>query len=278
METFEWNWKTWDGLQMYSKGWAPQGKPKAVICLVHGVGEHIGRYAHVAEAMNRQGYAFLGFDLRGHGKSAGPRGHTPSFEAFMKDIDCFLEEAAQRYPEKPRFLYGHSLGGILVLSYALRRKPKLAGVISTAAGLRTALEEQKVKVLMARVLGALMPNMAIASGLDTSTLSRDPAVEQAYVTDPLVHDKMTLGFGKTMLSAIPWAFEHASEFPLPLLIMHGAKDMLGYPRGSQEFASLAPKEKCTLKMWEGFYHEIHNEPEKEQVFKVMADWMDGQLK
>jgi len=277
METYEWNWKTSDGLQMYSKSWAPQGKPKATICLFHGHGEHIGRYEHVAAALAEKGYALLGFDLRGHGKSAGPRGHTPSFEALMKDIDIFLEETAQHHPYLPRFLYGHSLGGILALSYTLWRKPQLAGVISTAAGLRTSLEEQKSKVMMARVLGAIIPMMAIPSGLDPSTLSRDPAVVHAYVTDPLVHDKMTLGFGKAILSAIPWAFEHANEFPLPLLIMHGTEDALGYPRGSQEFASLVPKEKCTLKLWEGFYHEIHNEPEKEQVFKVMTDWLDKHL-
>lgn len=277
METYEWNWKTSDGLQMYSKGWAPQGKPKAVVCLVHGHGEHIGRYEHVAAALTEKGFPLLGFDLRGHGKSAGPRGHTPSFEALMEDIDIFLAEAEQRYPEKPRFLYGHSLGGILAISYTLHRKPQLAGVISTAAGLRTSLEEQKIKVIMARVLGALIPTMAIASGLDPSTLSRNPAVVQAYVSDPLVHDKMTLGFGKAMLLAIPWAFEHANEFRLPLLIMHGTKDMLGYPRGSQEFASLVPEEMCTLRMWEGFYHEIHNEPGKAEVFKVMTDWLDKHL-
>ena len=278
METFEWNWKTSDGLQMYSKGWAPKGKPKGTICLVHGHGEHIGRYEHVAAALTEQGYALLGFDLRGHGKSGGPRGHLPSFEAFMMDIDRFLEETAGRYPGVPQFLYGHSLGGILVLNYALRRKPRLAGVICTAASLRTALEEQKVKVVMARVMGALMPAMTIASGLDPKTLSCDPAVVQTYVSDPLVHDRMTLGFGKIMLTAIPWTFEHAGELQLPLLIMHGTKDMLGYPRGSQEFAGLAPKDKVTLKMWDGFYHEIHNEPGKAEVFKVMTDWLAARLK
>ena len=278
METFEWKWKTSDGLQMYSKGWAPKGTPKAVICLLHGVGEHIGRYEHVAEALTEKGYALLGFDLRGHGKSAGPRGHLPSFEAFMSDIDRFLAEVAKRYPGAPQFLYGHSMGGILVLNYALRRKPRLAGVISTGAALHTAIEEQKVKVVMARVLGALLPTMTIASGLDPKTLSRDPAVVQAYISDPLVHDRMTAGFGKIILTVNPWTFEHAGELELPLLIMHGTKDMLCYPSSSLEFAGLAPKDKVTLKMWDGFYHEIHNEPEKAQVFKVMTDWLAARLK
>ncbi|MCX6035348.1 MAG: lysophospholipase [Chloroflexi bacterium] len=274
MDMFEWTFKSSDGLDLYVRGWAPKGKPKAMVALIHGLGEHVGRYAHVGAALTEKGYALLGFDLRGHGKSGGSRGYLPSFEAFMTDIDRFLEETAERYPGLPQFLYGHSLGGILVLNYALRRKPRLAGVISTAAGLRTALEEQKVKVIMARILGTLMPTMTLASGLDPKTLSRDPAVVQAYISDPLVHDRMTLGFGKIMLTAIPWTFEHAGELQLPLLIMHGTKDMLGYPRGSQEFAGLAPKERVTLKMWDGFYHEIHNEPEKAEVFKVMLDWLD----
>lgn len=277
METCTWNWKTSDGLQMYSQGWTPKGKPKAVLCLVHGHGEHVGRYAHVGAALTEKGYALLGFDLRGHGKSQGPRGHTPTFEAYMLDIDYFLNESAKRYPNKPHFLYGHSLGGILVLNYALRRKPQVAGVISTAAGLRTALEEQTFKVLLARVLGTLLPTVAIPSGLDPNTLSRDRKVVEAYINDPLVHNRITLGFGKIMLSVLPWTLEHAHEFPVPLLIMHGANDMLGYPRGSQEFASLVPKN-CTLKLWDGLYHEIHNEPEKDKVFKLMTDWLAAHIK
>ena len=192
----------------------------------------------------------------------------------MSDIDLFLEELAGRFPGVPQFLYGHSIGAVLVLNYALRRKTRLAGLISTAVAFHTSVEEQKVKVLMARVLGTLMPAVAIASGLDPKTLSRDPAVVEAYISDPLVHNRITLGFGKTMLTAVPWTFNHASELQLPLLIMHGTKDGLGYPRGSQEFASLAPKDKVTLKMWDGFYHEIHNEPQKAEVFKVITDWLE----
>jgi alpha-beta hydrolase superfamily lysophospholipase len=274
MESFEWTFRSSDGLDMYARGWAPTGKPKAAIALVHGLGEHIGRYEHVGAAMTENGYALLGFDLRGHGKSGGPRGHTPSMEAFLSDIDLFLEGVARRYPGGKQFLYGHSLGGVLVLNYALRRKPHLAGAISTAAALHTSVEEQKVKVVMARILGSLLPSIVFASGLDPNTLSRDPAVVQAYIRDPLVHDRITLGLGKTMLTAAQWIFENAHELQLPLLIMHGTKDMLGFPRGSQEFASLAPKELITLKMWDGFFHEIHNEPGKDQVFRVMFDWLD----
>ncbi len=147
MKTFEWEWKSFDGLTMFARGWEPDGAPKAVVCLVHGHGEHVGRYAHVGAAFAAAGYALLGFDLRGHGKSGGARGHTPSLEAYFNDIDDFLREVAARFPSAPRFLYGHSLGGLLSLSYSLTRKVNARGMIITSPGLRTAIHEQKAKVV-----------------------------------------------------------------------------------------------------------------------------------
>ena len=132
MQHIEFTQQAPDGIQFYFQGWQPETPPKAVVCLVHGLGEHSGRYAHVAAALNDAGYALLGFDLRGHGKSGGPRGHTPSYETLMDDIGRLLAEAAHRYPGRPQFLYGHSLGGNLVLNYALRRKPGIGGVVATS--------------------------------------------------------------------------------------------------------------------------------------------------
>jgi alpha-beta hydrolase superfamily lysophospholipase len=261
---------------MFAQSWEPEGNPKAVVALVHGLGEHSGRYEHVGRALTEAGFALVGFDLRGHGKSGGPRGHIPSFDAFMDDIEGFHKQVEERFAELPCFLYGHSLGGILALNYVLRCKPDFKGVISTGAGLRTALEEQTGKIMIVRVLGTLLPNLTIPSGLNPYHISRDQDVAQAYIADPLVHDRMTLGFGKAMLSVLPWTFEHAHEFSLPLLIMHGTADKLGYPRGSEEFASYV-KQDCTLKLWDGLHHEIHNEPEQDEVFVFTIDWMNTQL-
>ena len=174
-------------------------QPKAVVCLVHGVGEHTSRYAHVAEAFGKEGYAMMGADLRGHGRSGGARGHISSIEDFMQDIDNLLEQARKHYPGLPILLYGHSLGGILVLHYGLIRKPSVKGIIATSSGLHNAVEQQKIKVVMAKVLGTLIPSVTLASGLDAKAISRDEKVVQAYINDPLVHDKMSLGFGKIML-------------------------------------------------------------------------------
>jgi acylglycerol lipase len=273
MDISEWKWKSFDGLDMYARGWAPDGKPKAVLVLVIGLGEHVCRYENVAAALTRGGYALLGFDLRGHGNSGGPRGHSPSTEAFMQDIDLMFKQVQMRYPGVPQFLYGHSLGGILALNYILGRQPALAGAVVTAPGLRTALEAQKIKVMLAKVLGTLVPSVSLPSGLDANMLSHVPEVVDCYKQDPLVHDKVSFGMGKNLLEMIQWIYEHAWNLNIPLLLMHGTEDNVAYLRGSQEFAQKADG-KVTFKTWDGMYHEIHNEPDQTQVFAYMLDWLE----
>ena len=278
MKHQELKWKSHDGLDIFAQVWEPDVVlPRGVVCLVHGLGEHSSRYAHVAEALGKEGYILFSFDHRGHGRSGGARGHFSSSDDFLKDIDHLLEEARTRYPDLPMQLYGHSLGGILVLNYTLKRKPNIKGVIATSSGLRTALEEQPVKIMMAKVLGALIPTTAIASGLDSKAISRDETVVQTYLKDPLVHDKVTLGFGKVMLGVTKWTLENAKDFPLPLLLLHGKSDAIAYPTGSIEFAA-ALKDRATLVLWDGAYHELHNEPEKADVFKTILMWMDARLR
>ena len=268
-----------DDVTFYMQGWEPEGKPKALVCLIHGLGEHTGRYAHVGDALNKAGYALFGFDLRGHGQTGGPRGHFPSLDVVMQDIRQFVAFQKQNHPNIPVFLYGHSLGGLLTLSYVIKNPEGIKGVIVTGVALHSPLLEQKSKVAMVKVLGSLFPSMIIPTGLDPSTISRDPAVVQKYVNDPLVHDKSSLGLGKTTLDAVNQCFAHANNFSLPLLIMHGKMDRLTYPSGSEDFAKLVGEtnKDVTLKLWEGLYHEIHNEPEQAEVFKVMIEWMDKRL-
>jgi alpha-beta hydrolase superfamily lysophospholipase len=257
MKTLESIYTSKDGLALFARRWEPDTEPDAAICLIHGLGEHCGRYTHVAQALTGAGFAVLSFDLRGHGKSAGPRGHTPSSDAFVEDIDLLLQDAHRLFPGKPLFLYGHSLGGILVLYYSLRRKPHLAG-IATSPGLRTSLEEQPAKIITAKILGNLLPTMSLHTGLNPDEISHDPQVVQLYRTDPLVHDVASLGFAKNLLKAIAWTFAHASEFNPPLLLVHGTADRLAYPRGSEEFAQLVRGD-CT-QILAGPVTRTHNEP------------------
>jgi len=279
MKTFEAKFEGNDGISFYVQGWEPDSQPKAVVVLVHGLGEHTGRYIHVGKALTDAGYVLVGFDLRGHGKSGGARGHFPSLDVVTQDIRQFFQFVSQRYPNLPQFFYGHSLGGLLSLAYAVQNKAALKGVLVTGSALRSALQEQKAKIAMANILGTLMPAMTIPSGLDATTISRDKAVVDKYVHDPLVHDKTSLGLGKSALTAIDICFARARDFAYPLLIMHGKADKLTYASGSADFARLAGEKNknVTLKIWDGLYHEIHNEPEQAEVFKVMIEWLDKHL-
>jgi acylglycerol lipase len=280
MKSFESTWKGTDGTGFFMQGWEPEnGKPRAVIALIHGLGEHTGRYAHIGNALTGSGYALIGFDLRGHGKSEGARGHFPSLHVIMEDIRQLFQQITRLHPETPQFLYGHSLGALLALAYALQHSSALKGVIATGAGLRSPLEEQKAKIALVKSLGSLLPGLIIPSGLDPNTISRDPDVVKKYVADPLVHDRASLGFGKASLAAIELCFSGAKEFHHPLLIMHGTKDVLCYPSGSEEFARLAREggADVNLKLWDGLHHEIHNEPEQTEVFRTMINWLDAHL-
>jgi len=276
METLEWRWLSRDGLKFYAREWSPDA-PKATVVLIHGHGEHINRYAHVAKAFNEAGFALLGFDQRGHGQSGGQRGHTPSYEQMQDDISDFLAQATRRHPGLPLFLYGHSMGGNLVLNQLLRAKPDVKGAIVTGPWIRLAFAPPAAKITLAKMMDAISPSFSQASGLETAALSRNKAVVDAYIADPLVHSKVTSRLFVGMYTAGLWSLEHAAELSVPILLMHGSADRLTSPAASREFAEKAGN-KVTFKLWDGFYHEIHNEPEQADVFKVMIDWLNGQMK
>jgi acylglycerol lipase len=273
MSHVEFERKAFDGLSLYFQGWQVEKDQKGGVCLVHGLGEHSGRYAQWAGWLNQAGYSVLSYDLRGHGRSGGRRGHVSSFSEFLSDTEMLLEEAKSRFLDIPGFIYGHSLGAIIVASYVLHRKPRVNGVILSALSIKTALQEQRSKILLAQVLGSIMPKLSMDSGLDPQTISRDPEVVSKYINDPLVHARVTLGFGKSSISEINWLEQHAGEWTLPVLVMHGELDKLGYAEGSREFAEKI-KGDCTLKIWQGMVHEIHNEPENMQVFEFVRQWLD----
>ena len=276
MKTFTSELEAKDGQKLYVQGWEPDGAPKGVVALVHGLGEHTGRYPHVGKALTDAGYVLAGFDLRGHGRTEGPRGYAPSFQAIMEDIDALLAFLKQRYSDRlPLFQYGHSLGGLLTVAHHLYAHPDVAGVLVSAPGFASPLLEQRAKILLIRVLGSLLPRMVLDTGLDVKTLSHDQKVVDAYVADPLAHEKTSLSFGRAGLDALDFAFRHAAEFKAPLLIMHGTEDRLTYPRGSQEFIGMVSSKDAQFRPWEGLYHEIHNEPEQGQVLAAMIAWLDA---
>lgn len=268
-------WTSYDGLPLFAQKWAPDGEIKGVINLVHGLGEHSGRYAHWAERFNRAGYALASFDLRGHGRSGGRRGDTPSFDHFADDITILLEKTKEIYPDIPAFIYGHSLGGMLVLFYLIQRQPELKGAVVTSPGLRTMIDQQKAKIAAVKALGALLPKVSIPNGLEIEGLARDERVIVEYQNDPLVHDRVSLRMGKGMINTIEFIFKNAALIKIPLLLMHGSGDRICYASGSEELASLMD-ENCSLQLFEECYHELHNEPEKDDVFNFLIEWINSQ--
>lgn len=276
MSLFEFTFKSDDNLTLQGRGWEPGGETKAVVCLIHGLGEHCGRYKHMAEAFNRAGMAMLAFDLRGHGRSEGRRGHAPSYAALMSDITLLLKNAEARYPDIPRFLYGHSLGGNLAIHYALKHNPELAGLIASAPLFRLAFDPPAWKSALLDLFYAMRLNFSISSGLEEAALSRDFHVIHRYQKDPLVHNRITPSLAVSMLRAGKWNLKHAAEFPLPLLLMHGDADRISSVEASIEFAARLDR-RCTLKIWEDLYHELHNEPEKQQVLQYVVAWMDQSI-
>ena len=264
--------KSKDGLTLAGLEWKPAGEARGVVCLVHGIGEHVGRYPHVAAALNQAGFAVIGLDLRGHGRSEGPRGFTPSYDAYLDDMDLLLGEARSRYPGGRIVLYGHSLGGLLVLYYPIRRKAAVSGVVASSPQLRLAFKPPAWKTTMGRLMFNIWPAFNMPSGLEQAALSRDPEVVRAYAADPLVHDRVSARLGIGLIDIGQWLLDHASEFSLPLLVYNGSQDRLVSADAVREFAAKVPGN-CTLKIWDGLYHETHNEPEKAEVLGFLVQWI-----
>ncbi len=276
MKHQELKWQSSDNIEIYGQCWLTDAKPKAVVCLVHGMGEHSGRYAHVAKYLVDSGYSVVAYDQRGHGKSGGNRGHTPSYDLLLDGVSDLLKQAEKLVPGVPKFIYGHSMGGNVVLNYALRRKPDVAGIVASSPYLKLAFDPPAIKVAAGRLVNNIFPGFTQSTELDATAISRDKKVVDAYLSDPLVHDKISARFFVEVHAAGLWAIEHASEMKLPLLLFHGTEDKLTSAEGSKEFAEKV-KTDCTFRLWDGLYHETHNEPEKEEVLKYIVTWLDHKV-
>lgn len=279
MKHFEFGWKSPNNKEIYAQGWAPEkDKLRAVVLLIHGLGEHSSRYAHLAEFLTSKGIALLANDRIGHGKSKGARGHVPKYDQLLNDIVKLHSEATRKYAPAPVFLYGHSMGAGIVLNYLLRNpKNGLKGAISTSAALKLAFEPPAFKIFLGKMMKSLYPAFSQTNELNTSHISRDPEEVKAYENDPLVHDKISAETGMGLLQWGKDAIENAHKLTTPLLIMHGGSDQITSPEGSKEFAAHAKNADVELKIWDELYHEIHNEPEKEEIFEHIYKWIQSKL-
>jgi alpha-beta hydrolase superfamily lysophospholipase len=262
-----------DGLILHGKCWLPETKPEKIICLVHGHGEHIGRYEELAAFFNSHNIGVYGIDMRGHGLSEGKRGHIPSYELVMSDIEELMKWARIEHHDAQLILYGHSLGGNYVTHFALSNEIKeLAGVVISAPWLELALVPPKSKVALANFARRIYPSLLNSTGLDPNGLSHDQAIIDKYINDPLVHDQISANlFYKATMSGAN-SLEKAANLRLPALIMHGSEDPITSAKASQKFAEKAG---ITFKLWEGMKHEIHNEIGKEEVWEYTLHWIEN---
>ncbi len=268
----DFNIKLKSGLILKGMIHSPGDNTKAVVILVHGLGEHIQRYDHWADRFKKEGIGFAGVDLPGHGRSDGRRGNIKSYKQLDEMLDILIKTTLRTFPGTPVYIYGHSLGGGIVLDYLIRRNPGIKGAIVTSPWLRLSFEPPKIKVAMAGVMKYILPGLIQPSGLNVSHISHDQDVIEKYKNDPLVHGKISVSLFHGAMSAAANSLAHASELKIPTLLIHGSDDQICSPEGSREFAS--KNSKVELKIWDGGYHELHNEPFKDEVFRYIINWIN----
>ena len=250
---------------------------RAVALLVHGLGEHSGRYQHVAEALAARGIATLAPDHVGHGHSPGTRCHIGSFDEFFAPLDALLDVAERDYGQRPRFIIGHSMGGLIAGQYLLRKQGRFHGAAFSGAAFEVPEPPGAVQMVLYRLLSAVLPKLG-AMQIDASEVSRDPEVVAAYRADPLVHDgKVSARLLVSLLSAMAELQARRGEITLPVLVMHGEGDVMTPAAGSRNFVDGVGSADKTPRVYPELYHEIFNEPERAQVLGDLTDWLDAHI-
>ncbi len=250
---------------------------RAVVVLIHGMGEYFGRYEdHVIPFFYENSIAVIAYDQFGHGKTEGKRGHNPGFDEVLNCVAYIIEKAKIIFGVKPTFLYGHSMGGNVVINYPLKRDHNLSGVIASSPFLKLAFEPPNWKLQLAAVLLKIAPSLTMGNELDVNAVSLDKNEVEKYKKDPLIHDKISPNYSIVFIETGEWAIENAEKLNIPMLLMHGTGDQLTSHKASQEFAKNAGN-KVDLKLFEGAYHELHNELIKDKILNDVITWLNKEI-
>ena len=265
-----------DGTALFWRSWRSPA-PRAAVAIVHGLGEHSGRYDHVGQFLAERGFDCWAGDCRGHGLSPGPRVHVDDFGRYADDAGAFLDLASTG--ARPPFLIGHSQGGLVALLRALRHPQGLAGVVASSPFLAAhpASAPSAARLALASVLMRVAPSRVIASGLDTGVLSHDPEVEERYLADPLVSGKVSAAWFRAAVAAQKEVNDGAPALAVPILVMASGDDRLVDPAAIRAWAERAPQALVTFVEWPGLFHEMFNEVGRERVLARVAEWLDARV-
>ena len=257
--------------------WLPEGEPKATLLVVHGVREHSGRYMNVVNHLVPSGYGVYGIDHIGHGKSDGERVYVERFQDYTRTLKKYFHMIREWQPERPIFLIGHSMGGLISAAFLLEHQDELSGAVLSAPSIKVSDNTSQAVIFVGKLLSIMMPQAGLIK-LDAEGVSRDPAVVEAYVNDPLVHTgKITARLGAEILKTMQRVTEEATKIRLPIMIVQGSDDKVVDPRGAQLLYDLVTSEDKTIKIYDGLYHEVFNEPEHEQVLNDVKTWLEAHL-
>ena len=265
------------GTNIYYQYWLPEGESKAIFLVVHGLAEHSGRYMNVVNHLVPSGYAVYGIDHIGHGKSDGKRVYVKRFQDYTKTLKNYFDMIREWQPEKPIFLIGHSMGGLISAAYLLENQDELSGAVLSGPGIKVPDNISQATIFLGNMLSIIMPKAGLIQ-LDAEGVSRDPAVVDAYINDPLVYTgKTTARLGAELLKATQCVKDQAQKIRLPIMIVQGSDDKLVDPSGAQLLYDLVSSKDKTIKIYNGFYHEVFNEPEHEQVLDDVKTWIEAHL-
>jgi len=267
--------RTLDGLELEAIHYMPSVSPEIVIIIVHGLGEHIGRYQNLIEFFVGENFSVFAYNQRGHGNSPGKRGHTPGYIHLLNDCENMLKIARRTYNSAAIFLYGQSLGGNIVLNFTLRRQTsEISGVVASSPFLKLGFDPPPFKIKLGRLMAGIWPSFSQGNEIEPELLSHKDPVVEAYKNDPLVHESISAKMFVCTVEAGKWALEHANAFKIPLLIMHGTEDKITDPEASKKFAGKVGG-MAVLKLWDGLLHELHQEVKAPEVMMFVKRWIDG---
>lgn len=269
-----------DGNRLYWRRHAPVGEARASLLIVHGLAEHSGRYLHVLDHFANSGFDCWAPDYRGHGKSQGLRVHVQNFDEFLTDLAAARALVGESEPDLPLFLVGHSQGGLIVLREALAHPEGLEGIVvsSPFLGMHPNAAPPAPLHMVANIVSTFVPTMMFSKVAEPSALSRDPRVPEAYVADPLVSSTVSARWFTSVMAAHADTRARAASLTLPTLVMQSGEDLLADPGATRSWVAAAPSELVDYVEWEGLYHEMFNEPEKEMVFARVEEWLGSRLK